>query len=190
VADNADHKKDYYSILGADETDEAGVIERRYKRLAVRHHPDRGGDEEEMKSINEAYRVLGDEDSRRAYDATRGRRKRTSNADERTPPHRSPSAQADAFSGRVVGALLCLVSGLGLLLLVRFQFIWFLWPLAILAFFVVVAGVWMAHAALAFARDSFAPSHPARRLVWAQETIFWGAVLGCGYGIYLVMSAV
>ena len=48
----------------------------------------------------------------------------------------------------------------------------------------------MAHAAMAFARDSFAPSHPARRFVWAQETAFWVAVLGCGYGIYLVMSAV
>ncbi|MGI8566324.1 MAG: J domain-containing protein [Pyrinomonadaceae bacterium] len=189
MAGNADHKKDYYSILGADESDEAGVIERRYKRLAVRHHPDRGGDEEKMKTINEAYRVLGDEAARRAYDTTRGNGRRSSQANEYTP-HRSPSAQADAFSGRVVGALLCLSSGLGLLLLVRFQFIWFLWPLAILAFFVVVAGVWMAHAALAFARDSVAPSHPARRFVWAQETAFWGAVSACGYGIYLVMSAV
>ncbi|HVF27648.1 MAG TPA: DnaJ domain-containing protein [Pyrinomonadaceae bacterium] len=189
MANNADHKKDYYSILGAEESDEAGVIERSYKRLAVRHHPDRGGDEEEMKLINEAYRVLGDEDSRQAYDATRSNGRRSSRANEYTP-RRSPSAQADVFSGRVVGALLCLLSGLGLLLLVRFQFIWFLWPLAMLALFVIVAGVWMAHATMAFARDSFAPQHPARRFVWAQETVFWGAVLACGYGLYLVMSAV
>lgn len=190
MGQNANHGKDYYSILGADETDEAGVIERRYKRLAVRHHPDRGGDEDEMKAINEAYRVLGNEDARRAYDASRSGSRKFAGVSDYTPPHRSPSAQADAFSGRVVGAFLCLVAGLALLLLVRFQYIWFLWPLAILAFFVVVAGVWMAHAAMSFARDSLAPNHPARRFVWAQETMFWGAVSACAYGIYLVMSAV
>ncbi len=103
MADNADHKKDYYSILGADETDEASVIERRYKRLAVRHHPDRGGDEEEMKSINEAYRVLGDEDSRRAYDATRGNGRRSSHASEThraVRPQRKPMPSAGASSAR------------------------------------------------------------------------------------------
>src|ERR1043165_10074691 len=50
--------KDYYSILGAGREATREEIERRYKRLAQQHHPDRGGDEEEMKTLNEAWRVL------------------------------------------------------------------------------------------------------------------------------------
>src|SRR5437868_15434137 len=65
--------KDYYSILGAGEGAPREEIERRYKRLAQRHHPDRGGEEEEMKSINEAWRVLGDAAARRDYDPGRAR---------------------------------------------------------------------------------------------------------------------
>ena len=38
-----DVEKDYYSILGAGETASPDEIERLYKRLAKRHHPDRGG---------------------------------------------------------------------------------------------------------------------------------------------------
>src|SRR2546423_13120965 len=70
---NQEKQKDYYSKLGASSDDSLEEIERRYKRLAQRHHPDRGGDEEEMKSINEAWRVLGNADARRTYDAGRAR---------------------------------------------------------------------------------------------------------------------
>jgi curved DNA-binding protein CbpA len=37
-----DVEKDYYSILGAETTASQDEIERLYKRLAKRHHPDRG----------------------------------------------------------------------------------------------------------------------------------------------------
>ncbi len=178
-------EKNYYAILGADEDADADEIERRYKRLATQHHPDRGGDEEAMKALNEAYQVLGNEASRRAYDAGRGR-----DFDAPVAPiHVTPSARADAFGGRVVGALLCLGVGLALLLLVRFHYIWFLWPLGILAAFVALLGVWMAHAALSFARAGFAPGHLARRFVWAQEAAFWSTVAAGAYGVYLLMSA-
>ena len=50
-----DPDKDYYSILGADQTASRDEIERLYKRLARQHHPDLGGSMEEMKVINEAY---------------------------------------------------------------------------------------------------------------------------------------
>jgi len=38
-----DSQKDYYAILGADERTSQGDLERLYKRMAARRHPDRGG---------------------------------------------------------------------------------------------------------------------------------------------------
>jgi hypothetical protein len=180
-----DSSKDYYSILGAGENASGSEIERLYKRLAVRHHPDRGGSEEDMKALNEAYSVLKDANSRRAYDFVRQRP-----VDQLAPPYSSPSAQADAITGQCVGAMLCLAVGLVLLMLVRFQWIWFLWPLAILALLVIVFGVLMAHAVMLSIRGMFAVSHPARAYQFIQEAIFWSAVCGGGYGLYLVLSAV
>src|SRR3954464_10894656 len=94
-----DSSKDYYSILGADEDASPGEIERLYKRLAVRHHPDRGGDEEEMKSLNEAYRVLGDRTARQVYDVER---RKGAGAEEEAPsssgpPYTSPPAKVDVL---------------------------------------------------------------------------------------------
>jgi hypothetical protein len=116
-------------------------------------------------------------------------------ADARRPyaAHRhvvSPGAKADPLSGRIVGALLCLFAGLVLMLLVKAHYVVFLWPLALLGFGVVAFGVLMAHGALTFAREQVAPSHPARRLVWAQEVFFWSCVVGGGYGFYLLLRAV
>jgi hypothetical protein len=179
--------KDYYSILGAGEEASREEIERRYKRLARRHHPDRGGDEEEMKTLNEAWRVLGDQDARRAYDAGRAKPREAYRA---YVPVSSPAAQADPVSGRIVGAILCVFMGLVLLLLVKAHYVVFLWPLALLAFGIVAFGVLMAHGALLFAREKVGPTHPVRRFVWAQEILFWSCVGVGGYGVYLVLSAV
>lgn len=179
--------KDYYSILGAGAEATREEIERRYKRLAQRHHPDRGGDEEEMKSLNEAWRVLGNEESRRAYDSKRAGPRQVYRAHR---PVSSPAAQADPLSGRLVGAMLCIFVGLVLLFLVRAHYVVFLWPLALLASGIVGFGVLMAHGALVFAREQVAPAHPMRRLVWAQEVLFWSCVLGGGYGVYLALAAV
>ncbi|HVF44235.1 MAG TPA: J domain-containing protein [Pyrinomonadaceae bacterium] len=181
-------KKDYYSVLGADGRDTREEIERRYKRLARRHHPDRGGDEEEMKALNEAWRVLGDADARRAYDA--GRERRDSRAAYRPhAPAASQGAKADPLSGRIVGALLCLFAGLVLLFLVRAHYVVFLWPLALLAFGIIVFGVLIAHGALAFARETVEPGHFVRRFVWAQELFFWSCVAAGGYAVYCALMA-
>lgn len=181
--------RDHYSTLGAGREEARDEIERRYKRLARRHHPDRGGDEEEMKALNEAWRVLGDDDARRDYDARREREApRTAYAAHRHVV--SPGAKADPLSGRIVGALLCLFAGLVLMFLVKAHYVVFLWPLALLGFGVVAFGVLMAHGALTFAREQLGPRHPARRLVWAQEVFFWSCVAGGGYGFYLLLRAV
>ena len=186
-------ERDHYSVLGAGRDEAREEIERRYKRLARQHHPDRGGDEEEMKAVNEAWRVLGDRESRRDYDARRergsgGARPRTAHAPRATVV--SPAAHADPVSGRIVGALLCLFAGLVLLFLVKAHYVVFLWPLALLGAGVVFFGVLMAHGALTFARSRVRPGHPARRLVWAQEVCFWSCVAGGVYVVFLVLRAV
>ncbi|HEX8634551.1 MAG TPA: DnaJ domain-containing protein [Pyrinomonadaceae bacterium] len=189
----ADERRDYYTVLGAEQDDSRDEIERRYKRLAVEHHPDRGGDEEEMKAINEAWGVLKDDTARQAYDATRGTYDPTRRRIYAPPdfiPSTSEGARADAVGGRLAGALLSGLAGVVLIFLVRFHYVVFLWPLALLGLSLLLFGVWMAHAALAYAREGYAPEHPARRLIWAQETAFWSAVACGGYVLYLLLTAI
>lgn len=182
---------DHYSTLGADEGASQEEIERLYKGLARRHHPDRGGDEERMKSINEAYRVLGNADERRAYDAGRESKRFTyAYTGAAAPPLTSRPAEADALGGRILGAWLCTLCGLVLLFLVRFHYVRFLWPLALLAAGIVLMGVLMAHGALTFARRNSGPKKIFARFVWAQELAFWSCVCAGVYGVYLLMTAI
>ena len=51
---------DPYTILGVAKNATAEEIKRAFKKKAMQHHPDRGGDEAEFKKINEAYAVLSD----------------------------------------------------------------------------------------------------------------------------------
>lgn len=136
----AELERDYYSILGAGETASQDEIERLYKSLARRHHPDRGGDAEEMKAINEAYGVLGDADARRAYDS---RHQRSEDALRAVvPPLSPPSALLpDTLRGRLVAALFFLLAGLVSLFLVRIYYIRFMWPILLFAAFAVIFGV-------------------------------------------------
>lgn len=181
---------DHYATLGADEAASQDEIERLYKGLARQHHPDRGGDEERMKSINEAYRVLGNEASREVYDAERGHARAPDSGYYYTPINSSPPSPADAIGGRILGAWLCVMAGLVLLFLVRFHYVRFLWPLALLAVAVVLMGVVMAHGALVFARKHGEPRSLFGRFAWAQELAFWSFVCAGVYGVYLVLTAV
>lgn len=61
-------KRDYYEVLGISKGASADEIKKAYRRLAVKHHPDRGGDEEKFKEINEAYEVLKEPSKRQRYD--------------------------------------------------------------------------------------------------------------------------
>jgi DnaJ-class molecular chaperone len=60
--------KDYYDILGIDKKASQDEIKKAYRRLSMEHHPDRGGDEDKFKDINEAHSVLSDEEKKREYD--------------------------------------------------------------------------------------------------------------------------
>jgi curved DNA-binding protein len=59
---------DYYNTLGVKRGASAEEIKRAYRSLAMKHHPDRGGDEKKFKEISEAYDVLGNTEKRQQYD--------------------------------------------------------------------------------------------------------------------------
>ena len=63
--------RDYYEVLGISRDASADDIQRAYRTLARRHHPDVNKDpgaEERFKQINEAYQVLKDPQTRQRYD--------------------------------------------------------------------------------------------------------------------------
>ena len=64
-----DPQKDYYKILGVAETASEDEIKKAFRKQAMQHHPDKGGDQEECKKINEAYQVIGDTQKKQQYDA-------------------------------------------------------------------------------------------------------------------------
>ena len=57
-----------YEILGVTENATQDEIKKSYRKLALEHHPDKGGNEEKFKKISVAYDTLGDEQKRRNYD--------------------------------------------------------------------------------------------------------------------------
>jgi molecular chaperone DnaJ len=67
-------KRDYYDILGVPRNAEEEDIKKAYRKLAMKHHPDRNqGDkakasEEKFKEAKEAYEMLTDPQKRAAYD--------------------------------------------------------------------------------------------------------------------------
>jgi curved DNA-binding protein len=65
-------KRDYYEVLGVKKTATEEEIKKAFRKLAMKHHPDRNPGnkqaEERFKEINEAYAVLSDKQKRQQYD--------------------------------------------------------------------------------------------------------------------------
>jgi molecular chaperone DnaJ len=65
-------KRDYYTVLGVNRDASDEDIKKAYRKLAMRHHPDRAPDdkgaEEKFKEAKEAYEILSDAKKRGAYD--------------------------------------------------------------------------------------------------------------------------
>lgn len=61
--------KNYYDILGVEKKATQDEVKKAFRKLAQKHHPDKGGDEAKFKEITEAYSTLSDEKKRREYDS-------------------------------------------------------------------------------------------------------------------------
>ena len=59
---------DPYEILGVERTATQDDIKKAYRKLAVKHHPDKGGDPEKFKEISAAYEILSDDQKRSNFD--------------------------------------------------------------------------------------------------------------------------
>jgi len=181
-----DSKKDYYKVLGVREGASAEELERAFRDQARKRHPDRGGSEEAMKSLNEAHEVLRNPVTRREYDAER--RPRTPSR----PRHHSKLQAFDPYAaskagnlgvpvsdpdlaGVMMGAIACFGVGLPLLLLVEMQWVFLLWPLRLMALCALGVGIYLSNSALVMKQRKLIKARPGypRRTLLMQRALFW-----------------
>jgi len=194
-----DSRRDYYSVLGVKENASHEDIDRAYRSQARKRHPDGGGSDEAMKSLNEAHDILSDPETRKAYDAERPPKRAAyqsslafdPEAASRAGTLKIPVADPD-LAGLLMGAAACFGLGIPLLLLVEMQWVFFLWPLRVLSLGALVLGVLMAHSALVLERRKLRRDKPdySRNLLVLHEIVFWvGAAVILGTIIVLLYVA-
>ena len=177
-----DSNKDYYRVLGVRRDASSAEIDRAYRSQARKRHPDRGGSEDEMKSLNEAHDVLSDKETRNAYDDERRPAPSTYVSSMAFDPEAAskagtlgiPVSDPD-FAGPLMGAIACFGLGIPLLLLVEMQWMFILWPLRVMSLGALGVGVYMAHSALAVKQRKLKKARPgdSRSLVVIRELLFW-----------------
>lgn len=59
---------EFYDTLGVAKNATASEIKKAYRKLAIKHHPDKGGDPETFKKISVAYDILSNEEKKEVYD--------------------------------------------------------------------------------------------------------------------------
>lgn len=62
---------DPYQTLGVDQSASDQQIKAAFRKLAVQYHPDRGGNEDKFKEINEAYDKIKTQEKRQQYEASK-----------------------------------------------------------------------------------------------------------------------
>lgn len=177
-----DPKKDYYGELGVSSDATKDEIDRAFRSEARKRHPDGGGSEEEMKSLNEARDVLSDPETRLAYDTDRAPQHIAygssaaydPDAASRAGSLKIPVANED-IAGLIVGAAACFVIGAPMLMLVKRQGFYFLWPLQFLLLGAIGLGVFLSYSALKIKHKNWRRENPShrRRLLIIHEIVFW-----------------
>jgi hypothetical protein len=189
--------KNYYEVLGVASNATEAEIDRSFKAKAREQHPDAGGTEEAMKLLNEAREVLANSDSRAAYDE-----RRRAAAEPSIPygssaafDHDRPTTEGLKIEvtggdhvGLLLGAVVCIGLAIPLLVLIRMQYVFFLWPLRFLALGMLGIGVLMGHAALRVVqRHGSAPGRRGRVLLY--EAGYWTGAALLGVMVYLLLEA-
>jgi curved DNA-binding protein len=59
---------DYYKTLGVERNSSPDEIKKAYRKMAAKHHPDRGGNKEDFQKVEEAYRHLSDPHLKQQHD--------------------------------------------------------------------------------------------------------------------------
>jgi curved DNA-binding protein CbpA len=192
-----DSNKDYYRVLGIDSGATKEEIDRAYRAEARKKHPDGGGSEEEMKSLNEAHDILGDATTRKAYDAEREPPPQVSygssmafdpEAASRAGTLKVPVADED-YAGLIMGAATCFGIALPLLGLIEMQWVFFLWPLRVLSIGALGLGVLLAHSALSTRNSRIRKKRPQYPRSWLvlYEAAFWIATGFLAFMLYLLL---
>ena len=182
-----DPKKDYYGVLGVTEEASKEEVDRAYRSAARKLHPDGGGSEEDMKSLNEAHDILGDAATRKAYDAERKPKQISYGSSAVFDPEAASRAGTlnipvgdQDLAGLLMGAATCFVVGIPLLLLVEMQWMFFLWPLRLMSLAALGLGVLMAHSALTVKHRNLRNANKSysRSLFMLHELVFWATAIG------------
>jgi curved DNA-binding protein CbpA len=192
-----DADKDYYRVIGVAEDATPDEIAEMYRHRALESHPDRGGSEEAMKSLNEAHEVLSHPETRRAYDEER----QTGAPDYTASPGFDPAAASEAgtleipvspgeISGLLMASAACFGLGLPFLVLIEMQWVIFLWPLRLLTLGALGLGVLLARSALRqWLKSGNEESQKARGARWLCEFGFWMLVASGAYLLYAMLYA-